>query len=216
MAAQLTSSRQRARDRDGAAPHSSCEGWATAAGASGPSGVVPTARQGRADPALDAPRWWVLALPLATFALGVALAFGSPRGVTSAPACCPTGRAGRLLPASCPAPSARPAARAGHALGWATVRVHFAASGAATKGVGQLCGTSSALQREFTRLGGQAAITNAYLAALMLLPAGRPGTRVVRASGLRREETADADRAQRLARTHTERTRSAYHRPRGA
>jgi DNA-binding GntR family transcriptional regulator len=29
-------------------------------------------------------------------------------------------------------------------------------------------------------------------------------------------ETADADRVQRLARTHTERTRSAYHRPRGA
>jgi ABC-2 type transport system permease protein len=45
----------------------------------------------------------------------------------------------------------------------------FAASGAAAKGIGQLFGTSSALQREFTRLGGQAAITNAYLAALMLL-----------------------------------------------
>ena len=45
----------------------------------------------------------------------------------------------------------------------------FAASGAAGKGIGQLFGTSSALEREFTRLGGQAAITNAYLAALMLL-----------------------------------------------
>ena len=33
----------------------------------------------------------------------------------------------------------------------------------------QLLGTSTALEHEFTRLGGQAAITNAYLAALMLL-----------------------------------------------
>ena len=45
----------------------------------------------------------------------------------------------------------------------------FAASGAAAQGIGQLFGTSSALQHEFTRLGGQAAITIAYLAALMLL-----------------------------------------------
>ena len=42
--------------------------------------------------------------------------------------------------------------------------VLIAACGAAAKGIGQLFGTSTALQHEFTRLGGQAAITNAYLA----------------------------------------------------
>ena len=58
----------------------------------------------------------------------------------------------------------------GALLGWVTgYAFTFAASGAAAKGVGQLFGTSTALEREFTRLGGQAAITNAYLAALMLL-----------------------------------------------
>jgi putative exporter of polyketide antibiotics len=45
----------------------------------------------------------------------------------------------------------------------------FAASGAAGKGIGQLLGTSSALEHELTRLGGQAVIVDAYLAALMLL-----------------------------------------------
>jgi hypothetical protein len=45
----------------------------------------------------------------------------------------------------------------------------FAICGAAAKGIGQLFGTSTALEREFARLGGQTAITNAYLAALMLL-----------------------------------------------
>jgi polyether ionophore transport system permease protein len=45
----------------------------------------------------------------------------------------------------------------------------FAVCGAAAKGIGQLVGTSSALNKEFTRIGGQSAIVNAYLAALMLL-----------------------------------------------
>jgi len=57
-------------------------------------------------------------------------------------------------------------------LGWAVgYAFTFAASGAAAKGIGQLFGTSSALEREFTRLGGQSAITNAYLAAATF---GRP------------------------------------------
>ena len=55
---------------------------------------------------------------------------------------------------------------AGWAVGYAFL---FAICGAAAKGIGQLFGTSSTLEREFTRIGGQAAITNAYLAALMLL-----------------------------------------------
>jgi len=39
--------------------------------------------------------------------------------------------------------------------------------GAAAKGIGSLLGSSSVLQNEFTRIGGQTAITNAYLAAIM-------------------------------------------------
>lgn len=45
----------------------------------------------------------------------------------------------------------------------------FGASGAAAKGIGSLLGASNQLRNAFTRLGGQAAITNAYLAALMSL-----------------------------------------------
>lgn len=82
----------------------------------------------------------------------------------------------------------------GALLGWAAgYAVTLAASGAAAKGIGQLLGTSSALQREFTRLGGQggqAAVVNAYLAALMLLSglaaAGYATSAVLR---LRSEET---------------------------
>ena len=118
-----------------------------------------------------AERWWVLALPLATFALGVTAAFvlaarrdlgggllpdRGGRPTASRLLSSPFGLAWRLEWATL--------------LGWATgYAFTFAACGAAAKGIGQLFGTSSALQREFTRLGGQAAIVNAYLAALMLL-----------------------------------------------
>ena len=118
-----------------------------------------------------AERWWVLALPLALAAGGTALAFefaarrdqgaGLLPDRPGRPAASqflhgPFGLAWRLQRASL--------------LGWAVgYAFTFAASGAAAKGIGQLFGTSSALEREFTRLGGQSAITNAYLAALMLL-----------------------------------------------
>ena len=113
----------------------------------------------------------MLALPLAVAAGGTALAFELAarrdqgagllpdrpgRATASAFLRGPFGLAWRL--------------QRGALLGWAVgYAFTFAASGAAAKGVGQLFGTSSALEREFTRLGGQAAITNAYLAALMLL-----------------------------------------------
>jgi ABC-2 type transport system permease protein len=115
--------------------------------------------------------WWVLSLPLAVAAAGTGLAFGLAerrdqgagllpdrpgRATASAFLSDPSGLAWRL--------------QRGALLGWATgYAFTFAACGAAAKGIGQLFGTSSALQREFTRLGGQAAITNAYLAALMLM-----------------------------------------------
>jgi ABC-2 type transport system permease protein len=114
---------------------------------------------------------WVLALPLAVGAAGTGLAFaiadrrdlgagllpGRPgRATASALLRDPFGLAWRL----------QRAALAGWAIGYVFL---FAICGAAAKGIGQLFGTSSTLEREFTRLGGQAAITHAYLAALMLL-----------------------------------------------
>jgi len=116
-------------------------------------------------------RWWVLALPLAVFAAGTGLAFALAarrdpgagllpdrpgRATASGLLRGPFGLAWRL--------------QRGALLGWAVgYAFTFAASGAAAKGVGQLLGTSSALERAITRLGGQAAITNAYLAAIMTL-----------------------------------------------
>jgi len=140
------------------------------------------------------PRWWVLCLPLAVFGLGTALAFALAarrdlgagllpdrpgRATASRLLSGPFGLAWRL--------------EWGTLLGWVTGYVFtFWACGAAAKGIGQLFGTSSALQREFTRIGGQAAITNAYLAALMLLAglvaAGYATSTVLR---LRSEETGE-------------------------
>jgi len=116
-------------------------------------------------------RWWVLALPLATFAAGTWLAFflAARRD-----------HGAGLLPDRPGRPSASELLRGPFSLAWrlqwpglagwaAGYVVMFAVCGAAAKGIGQLFGTSSALSKEFTRLGGQAAIVNAYLAALMLL-----------------------------------------------
>jgi len=69
----------------------------------------------------------------------------------------------------------------------------FATSGAAAKGIGSLLGGSTQLRNEFTRLGGsgvQTAITNAYLAALMLLAGlGAAGYATSAVLRLRAEET---------------------------
>jgi ABC-2 type transport system permease protein len=142
-------------------------------GASGPSWLSwtsPLAWIQLARP-FAAQRWWVLALPLAACAAGTALAFALAahrdqgagllpdrpgRATASAVLRGPFGLAWRL----------QRGALAGWAIGYAFI---FAICGAAAKGIGQLFGTSTALEREFTRLGGQSAITNAYLAALMLL-----------------------------------------------
>lgn len=118
-----------------------------------------------------AERWWVLALPLVLSALGIWTAFVLAARRDLGAGLVP-GRPGR--------PSASGFLRgplslawrlqwpalAGWAAGYAFI---FAACGAAAKGIGQLFGTSGALRNEFTRLGGQTAIVNAYLAALMLL-----------------------------------------------
>jgi ABC-2 type transport system permease protein len=153
-------------------------------------------------------RWWVLALPLAVFAAGVALAFAfaarrdlgagllpdrAGRAAGSALLRGPFGLAWRL--------------QRGALLGWAVgYAFTFAASGAAAKGVGQLLGTSSALEREIARLGGQAVITDAYLSAIMglagLVAAAYAVSVILR---LRTEET--GDRAEPVLATATGRVR---------
>ena len=139
-------------------------------------------------------RWWVLALPLALFAAGAWLAFALAARRDHGAGLFPD-RPGR------PAASGR-AAR--------PVRARVAAAVAGARGLGgrvrghvrglrrggarasaSSSAPAAALTKEFTRLGGQSAIVNAYLAALMLL-----GGLVAAAYGvsavlrLRAEETA--------------------------
>jgi ABC-2 type transport system permease protein len=116
-------------------------------------------------------QWWVLLLPLVVFAAGTWLAF-----VLSAR----RDHGAGLLPDRPGRPAGSELLRGPFALAWrlqwsslfwwaAGYAFMFAVCGAAAKGIGQLFGSSSALQKEFTRLGGQAAIVDAFLAALMLL-----------------------------------------------
>jgi ABC-2 type transport system permease protein len=185
-------------------------GVGDAAGASGPSWLSwlsPLAWIQFARP-FAAERWWVLALPLAVFALGVAAAFrlAARRDLGAGLLPGPPGRpaASRLL--SGPFGLAWRLQR-GALAGWvAGYAVTFAASGAAAKGIGQLFGTSTALQREFTRLGGQAAIVNAYLAALMLL-AGLVAAAYATSAVLRLRAEETDGRAETVLATRTGRVR---------
>ena len=118
-----------------------------------------------------ADRWWVLALPLALTAAATAAAYvlsmvrdhgagllpdRPGRPAASAWLRGPTGLAWRL--------------QRGTLYGWmAGFAFTFAASGAAAKGIGSLLGGSQQLRNAFTRLGGEAGITDAYLAAIMSL-----------------------------------------------
>jgi ABC-2 type transport system permease protein len=116
-------------------------------------------------------RWWVLCLPLAVFVLGVALAFWLAARRDLGAGLLPD-RPGRATASRLLSDAFGLAWRLqrGMLLGWVVgFAFTFAASGAAGKGIGQLLGTSSALEHEFTRLGGQTALVNAYMAALMLL-----------------------------------------------
>jgi ABC-2 type transport system permease protein len=113
----------------------------------------------------------VLTLPVALFLAGTWLAFSLAQRRDLGAGRLPD-RAGR--------PAASAALRGPFALAWrlqwpalagwaAGYAVMFAVCGAAAKGIGSLIGTNGGLTRELTRIGGQAAIVNAYLAALMLL-----------------------------------------------
>jgi ABC-2 type transport system permease protein len=175
VAAQLTSSARTARGiaLGALAVAFVVRGVGDAAGASGPSWLSWVSPLGwiQFTQPFAARHWWVLVLPLAVAAAGAGLSFALAarrdlgagllpdrpgRPAASVLLRGPSGLAWRL----------QRGALAGWAVGYAFT---FAACGAAAKGIGQLFGTSSALEHEFTRLGGQAAITNAYLAAIMLL-----------------------------------------------
>jgi ABC-2 type transport system permease protein len=116
-------------------------------------------------------RWWVLALPLAVFAAGTWLAFALAArrdhgaGLVSDRPGRPEASAALRGPESL-AWRLQWTSLAGWAVGYALI---FAVCGAAAQGIGKFFGTSSALEKMFSRLGGQTAIINAYLAALMLL-----------------------------------------------
>ena len=140
----------------------------------------------------DGQRWWVLALPCAVLAAGVGAAYALAARRDLGAGLLPDrpGRASASGLLRGPLSLAWRLQR-GVLVGWAAgVAVIFAACGAAAKGIGSLLGSSTALQHEFTRLGGQTAITNAYLAALMLLAGlGAAGYATSAVLRLRAEET---------------------------
>ncbi len=164
------------------------------AGPSGPSWLTWTSPLGWVELTrpFDGQQWWVLALPAAVLAAGVgaAYALAARRDYGAG-----------LLPDRPGRPSASGLLRGPLGLAWrlqrgllggwaAGVVCVFAVSGAAAKGIGSLLGGSTQLRNEFTRLGGQAAITNAYLAALMLLAGlGAAGYATSALLRLRTEET---------------------------
>ena len=157
-------------------------------------------------------RWWVLALPLALTAAAVAGAYALAvlrdhgagllpdrpgRAAASAwlrgPRYLPLGLAWRL--------------QRGTLYGWAAgFAFTFAASGAAAKGIGSLLGGSAQLRTAFTRLGGQAGITDAYLAAIMSL-AGLAAAAYATSAVLRLRAEETEDRAEPLLAAATGRVR---------
>jgi ABC-2 type transport system permease protein len=143
------------------------------AGAGGPtwlSWLSPVGWAGQVR-AFAGERWWVLLLLAAGAAMTGCLAFAlaarrdqgsgliQPRPGPAAAGTLlrgPAGLAWRL----------QRGALAGWAIGFLAIG---AAAGAAAKGIGGLLGSSAQLRQAFERLGGQAGITNAYLAAVMSL-----------------------------------------------
>ena len=153
-------------------------------------------------------RWWLLALPLAMTAAATAAAY--------ALAVLRDHGAG-LLPDR-PGRAAAPAwlrgtlglawqQQRGTLLGWAAgFAFTFAASGSAAKGIGSLLGGSTQLRQAFTRLGGQAGITDAYLAAIMSL-AGLAAAAYATSAVLRLRAEESAGRAEPLLATAASRVR---------
>jgi ABC-2 type transport system permease protein len=153
-------------------------------------------------------RWWLLlalaALAVATLAAGWALSSARDHGAGLLPARPARAAASRLLDG--PEALAWRLQR-GALTGWA---VGFAAlglgSGAAAKGVGSLVGGSEQLRHAITRLGGQHALANAYLAAIMSL-AGIVAAAYATSALLRLRSEETADLAEPVLATATSRIR---------
>jgi ABC-2 type transport system permease protein len=116
-------------------------------------------------------RWWVLALPLVTSAVLVAVAFALAAG---------RDHSAGLQPARPGRPAASGLLRGPFSLAWrlqwgplaawvAGCMFAFAAGGAAAKAIGSILSASPALRHYLLRLGYQATLSDAYLSALMLL-----------------------------------------------
>ena len=212
VAAQLTSSARTARGIALGALGVAfvLRGVGDSAGAGGPSWLSWASPLGwiQLTRPFAAPRWWVLGLPLAVCLLGTGLAFELAARRDHGAGLLPD-RPGRATASDFlrgPFGLAWRLER-GLLLGWVTgYAVTFVACGAAAKGIGQLLGTSSALQREFSRLGGQAVIVNAYLAALMLL-AGLVAAAYAISTILRLRTEETGDRAEPVLATETGRVR---------
>jgi ABC-2 type transport system permease protein len=170
-------------------------GVGDSAGARGPEWLSWLSPAGWAEQArpFAGDRWAVLALPAVTAAAlaGLAYALAARRDLG----------AGLLAPRPGP-PTAGALLRGPAGLAWRRQRGNLAgwalgllatgvAVGAVAQGVGSLLGTSSQLRQAFERIGGQAALTSAYLAAIMSLAGlAAAGYAVSGALRLRSDETA--------------------------
>ena len=155
-----------------------------------------------------ADRWQLLALPLALTAAATAaaylLAVLRDHGAGLLP-----DRPGRAAASAWLRSSFGLAWRLqrGTLYGWAAgFAFTFAASGAAAKGIGSLLGGSTQLRNAFTRLGGQAGITDAYLAAIMSL-AGLAAAAYATSAVLRLRAEETDGQAEALLATATSRIR---------
>lgn len=153
-------------------------------------------------------RWWMLTLPLAAFVALIAAAFALAAWRDHDAA---------LLPSRPGRPTASDLLRGPFGLAWRMQRgtlagwlagyvFAFAACGAAATGIGSILGASALLKRYLLRIGYQAAVTDAYLSALMLLAALATAAYAISAvARLRTEET--LNRAEPVLATATGRTR---------
>jgi ABC-2 type transport system permease protein len=152
-------------------------------------------------------RWPLLAAPVVAAVVLVAVA-----GVLQARRDLGTGLAPPRPGPARAAPSLRsPIALAwrlqrGALLGWTCcILLVGAVVGGAAKGIGSMLGSSTAVRRELTRLGGQHGVTDAYLAATMgVVGLAAAGYAISAVQRLRSEES--AERAEPLLATATSRT----------
>jgi ABC-2 type transport system permease protein len=148
-------------------------GVGDSAGAQGPAWLTWLSPMGWAELArpFGGERWWLLAPQAAAVVLlgGLAFWLAAHRD-----------QGAGLIPARPGSPVAGPLLRSPLGLAWRLQRgglaawvlglfAEGAAVGAVAKGIGSLFGSNTALKQAFERIGGQTALTNAYLAGVMSL-----------------------------------------------